>query len=135
MSTFYTKNSLKIHSPEMKQICAAAAKGKISVVVRFSESHNHSLYISQATIGPDGQLLNVRRKLKPTYMERFVFGDSTAGGTLNNVTDLPEVGKVSALAWWEHIQPLLKYHTALEGPEIHVAAWPPVREHPGGPAL
>jgi nitrilase len=135
MSTLYTKNSLKIDSPEMKEICACAATNRIAVCVGFSENSDNSLYISQAMIGPDGQLLNVRRKLKPTHMERTVFGDATGGGTLANVSDVSGVGKVSALACWEHIQPLLKYHTALQRPEIHVAAWPPVREHPGGPAL
>lgn len=43
--------------------------------------------------------------------------------------------KVGALSCWEHIQPLLKYHTYLQGEEIHVSAWPPLEPHPGGPAL
>jgi predicted amidohydrolase len=119
----------------MKQICAVAAKNKIAVSIGFSENLSNSLYISQATIGANGQILVMRRKLKPTHMERTVFGDATGGGTLANVAEIPGVGRVSALACWEHIQPLLKYNTCLQRPDIHVAAWPPVREHPGGPAL
>lgn len=136
MSTRYTKNSLKIDSPEMKAICEAARKNKIAVCLGLSENHLNSLYISQATILSTGEIAVVRRKLKPTHMERTVFGDSTGGGTLSNVAEVPGVGKVSALACWEHIQPLLKYNTVLQGPEIHVAAWPPVGPHPeGSPAF
>lgn len=66
-----------------------------------------------------------RRKLKPSHMERTVFGDAD-GPSLNNVVDLDGVGKVGALSCWEHMQPLLKYHTISLREEIHVAAWPPL---------
>jgi len=42
---------------------------------------------------------------------------------------------VGALACWEHTQPLLKYHTCSQNPDVHVAAWPPVFEHRGGTGL
>lgn len=53
------------------------------------------------------------------------------------MTTLIEIveAKVGALSCWEHSQPLLKYHTYLQGEEIHVSAWPPLEPHPGGPAL
>jgi nitrilase len=66
-----------------------------------------------------------RRKLKPTHMERTVFGDAN-GSSLNNVAELEGVGRVGALACWEHMQPLLKYHTISLHEQIHVAAWPPL---------
>ncbi|KAF8849398.1 putative aliphatic nitrilase [Acephala macrosclerotiorum] len=131
LQTLYTKNSLKVDSKQMASLCAAAKKNKIAVITGFSENFNDSLYISQAIIGPDGTLEVVRRKLKPTHMERTVFGDSTGGGTLANVAEIEGVGKVSALACWEHVQPLLKYNTALQRPDIHVAAWPPLWPHSG----
>jgi nitrilase len=40
------------------------------------------------------------------------------------------VGRVGALSCWEHMQPLLKYHTMSLREQIHVAAWPPI--HPAG---
>jgi predicted amidohydrolase len=67
-------------------------------------------------------------------MERTIFGDSS-GDSLHNVVDVPEIGKVGALACWEHMQPLLKYHTHSQREEIHVAAWPaldPYVENGGG---
>lgn len=140
--TRYIKNSLRVDSPEMQRICASAAEHSIAVVLGFSENQNNSLYISQATISAAGELLMTRRKLKATHLERTVFGDAGAS-CLHNVVGLDlggegeraEQRKVGALSCWEHIQPLLKYHTYLQNEEIHVAAWPPLDPHPGGPAL
>ena len=117
----------------MRAICECAAENEIVVVLGFSERDGHSLYISQCTIDEKGEIRMRRRKLKPTHMERTVFGDAS-GGSLVNVVSL-DVGKVGALSCWEHIQPLLKYNTYQQGEEIHVASWPPVDPHPGGPAL
>ncbi|RMZ73125.1 aliphatic nitrilase [Pyrenophora seminiperda CCB06] len=134
LSAAYMKNSLKLDSAEMREICATAATCKIAVVLGFSENYNDSLYIAQAIIGADGAVKLSRRKLKATHMERTIFGDAS-GSSLENVVDLPGVGRVGALACWEHTQPLLKYHTYHQNESIHVAAWPPVYEHDGGPGL
>jgi len=118
----------------MSKICAIAAKNKITVSLGFSENDGgHSLYIAQCTIGHDGEIKMRRRKLKPTHMERTVFGDAS-GGSLNNVVDTP-IGKVGSLACWEHLQPLLKYNTYLQREEIHNAAWPPLYPFVEGPGL
>lgn len=119
----YIANSLKVDSPEMETIRSAAAKHNINVVLGFSENDHNSLYMAQATIsGATGEILMKRRKFKPTHVERTVFGDAS-GSSLMNVVDLP-IGKVGALNCWEHIQPLLKYHTFLQREEIHVSSWP-----------
>lgn len=75
-----------------------------------------------------------RRKLKPTHMERTIFGEGS-GGSLNNVVQVEGVGRVGALACWEHTQALLKYHTCVQREDVHIAAWPPVYEHRGGMGL
>ncbi|KAL1628492.1 hypothetical protein SLS56_005837 [Neofusicoccum ribis] len=136
LSATYIKNSLRVPSPEMDTIRACAAAHSIGVVLGFSENHHSSLYIAQATISPAGELVAHRRKIKPTHMERTVFGDAAGGAnTLANTVALPlgqeEDVRVSALACWEHAQPLLKYHTALQRPAVHVGAWPPVYAHGG----
>ncbi|EAT87943.1 hypothetical protein SNOG_04183 [Parastagonospora nodorum SN15] len=103
-------------------------------VLGFSENDHDSLYIAQAIISAEGKPEVLHRKLKATHMERTIFGDAS-GSSLDNVVHLPEVGRVGALACWEHAQPLLKYHTYHQNETIHVAAWPPVYEHDGGPDL
>ena len=133
INTRYIKNSLKIDSLQMETICAAAKDDNITVALGFSENFHDSIYIAQAVIGPDGQILMHRRKIKPTHMERTVFGDAT-GDSLKNVVDTP-IGRVGMLACWEHTQPLLKYHTHLQREAIHISAWPPLYPHDGGPGL
>ncbi|KAL3488553.1 carbon-nitrogen hydrolase [Aspergillus germanicus] len=124
LTSLYMQNSLRVDSPQMKAIQKCAAQNKMVVVLGFSENVHHSLYISQAIIGCDGQILTVRKKIKATHMERTIFGDSF-GDCLDSVVDTP-VGRVGALSCWEHIQPLLKYHTYSQREQIHVAAWPPL---------
>lgn len=51
-----------------------------------------------------------------------MFGESS-GDALNNVVESP-FGRVKNLQCWEHIQPLLKYHTYSLREHIHVASWP-----------
>lgn len=127
------RNSLKLDSPQMAKIQASAAANKVIVVLGFTENIHDSLYIAQATINSDGKILMTRKKIKATHMERTLFGDSP-GDCLRSVADT-DVGRVGALSCWEHIQPLLKYHTYAQREQIHVSAWPPLYPHPGEGAL
>lgn len=133
LSPEYMRNSLRVDSPEMLQIQQCAADHDIVVVLGFSENHHDTLYISQAIIGNDGKILLTRRKIKATHMERTIFGEPSAE-CLNSVVDTP-VARIGALSCWEHLQPLLKYHTYNQREQIHVAAWPPLFQHGGGPDL
>lgn len=127
----YVENSLAVDSPQMKQICAAAAEHGINVALGFSEREGQSVYIAQALIDEKGQIRVKRRKMKPTHMERTIFGDAS-GDCLAKVVDLPGVGNVGSLSCWEHIQPLLKYFTFSQQEQIHVAAWAPLDDFVDG---
>lgn len=109
----------------MRTICESAAENAINVSLGFSERDGESVYIAQALIDDKGKIQMSRRKLKPTHMERTIFGDAS-GTCLAKVFDLPDVGTVGALSCWEHINPLLKYYTFSQGEQIHIAAWPPL---------
>lgn len=109
----------------MKRICEAAATHEIAVALGFSENDADSVYIAQALIGEDGLLKMHQRKMKPTHMERTIFGDAF-GECLTNVVDVPNLGKAGQLSCWEHIQPLLKYHVLSQKENLHIAAWPPL---------
>ncbi|XHG08911.1 hypothetical protein AWENTII_011999 [Aspergillus wentii] len=134
LARLYIKSSLSYDSDEIRQICTAAAQNNIAVSLGFSENDGNSVYIAQCTIDNAGEIVMRRRKLKPTHMERTIFGDAS-GGSLLNVTALDGIGNVGALSCWEHIQPLLKYNTMRQREEFHIAAWPPLHPHPGGEAL
>lgn len=121
-----------LHSPEMDTIRACARDNATAVSLGFSENADGSLYIAQALVGADGEVKSHRRKMKPTHMERTVFGDAS-GQCLAPVARLP-FARVGQLSCWEHTQPLLKFHTISQGEEVHVGAWPSLTPHsgPGG---
>ncbi len=118
----YHENSMTRDGQEMAQICRAAAEHRIHVVLGFSErSASGSLFISQAFIDDAGQLIAVRRKLKPTHVERSVFGEGDGSDLQVHQSAL---GRLGALNCWEHFQPLSKYAMYSMGEQIHVASWP-----------
>lgn len=117
----YHANSIVAGSAEMARLQEIAAQSAVTLVVGLSERDGGSLYMSQAIIGPEGDLLLLRRKLKPTYVERIVFGEGDGSGL--TVVDAP-FGRLGALNCWEHIQPLVKMALYAQGEEVHVASWP-----------
>ncbi|KAH8651112.1 carbon-nitrogen hydrolase [Xylariales sp. PMI_506] len=133
MNVRYVKNSLRMDSPELRTICEAAREHGVAVSLGFSENDDDSVYIAQVLIGGDGEVKLHRRKMKPTHMERTIFGDAS-GQCLSSVAALP-FARVGQLSCWEHIQPLLKFNTISQREQIHVAAWPSLTPHSGGPDL
>ncbi|KAH6673031.1 putative nitrilase [Halenospora varia] len=118
----YMANSMSIESPEMEAIRAAVKEAGIFVVLGYSERDGGSLYMAQSTISSEGIIVSHRRKIKPTYVERIIWGDGQAS-SLKTVVDTP-FGKVGALCCFEHYQPLLRYYQYAQGEQIHVASWP-----------
>ncbi len=117
----YHDNSLVYGSPEADRISKAAKEHRITVVMGLSEKHNGSLYMGQWIIDADGSSVARRRKLKPTHVERSVFGEGD--GTDLGVYDTP-LGRVGALCCWEHLQPLSKYAMYAQNEQVHIASWP-----------
>lgn len=117
----YVDNSLHYDSPAAEQLREAARRHRIYVVMGLSERSGSTLYIGQWIIGPDGKDVARRRKLKPTHVERTVFGEGD--GSDLTVHDL-DIGRLGALCCWEHLQPLSKYAMYAQNEQIHVAAWP-----------
>jgi predicted amidohydrolase len=77
------------------------------------------------TFGPDGGLLNSHRKIMPTYTERLVWGKGDGSGLRAVDT---ACGRVGGLICWEHWMPLARQALHDSGEDIHVAAWPQVKE-------
>lgn len=118
----YRANSPEIDGPEIARIREAAKTHRITVVLGLSERDHGSLYMAQLIVGPDGTVLLHRRKLKPTHVERTLFGESDGSGL--HVIETP-LGRLGALNCWEHLQPLVKFSMYAQHEQIHVAAWPP----------
>ncbi|MBZ3905272.1 carbon-nitrogen hydrolase family protein [Streptomyces griseiscabiei] len=117
----YHANSLAPDSPGMTTIRHAARRHDITVVLGHSEKDHGTLYISQTVIASDGSVLLHRRKLKPTHVERSLFGEGD--GSDLKVVDSP-LGRIGALSCAEHVQPLSKYALYAQHEQVHVASWP-----------
>lgn len=106
----------------------AAATHDVSVVIGVnerSERGSGTLYNSLVTIAPDGEVVNVHRKLVPTHAEKIVWAPGDAAGL--RAVDLP-VGRVGGLVCWEHWNPLARAALHADYEQIHVAVWPDLTE-------
>ncbi len=125
----YYDNSPVAEGPEEHDLRDAARRHGMTVIMGLSERIGSSLYMAQWIIGPDGEMIARRRKLKPTHVERTVFGEGDGSDLAVHET---EFGKIGALCCWEHLQPLTKYAMYAQGEQIHVAAWPALSLYRGG---
>jgi nitrilase len=105
----------------MERIKSATKDAGVTVVLGYSERDGGSLYIAQSFI-VDGDIVHHRRKIKPTHVERTIWGEGGAN-SLKTVVDTKH-GKLGALCCFEHYQPLLRYYEYAQGAQIHIAAWP-----------
>lgn len=117
----YHDNSMLIDSVQFDRIAQAASRCNITVVLGFSEKDAGSLYIAQAILSPEGKTIATRRKLKPTHVERALFGEGDGSDLAVHDTNL---GRIGALCCWEHLQPLTKYAMYAQNEQVHIAAWP-----------
>jgi aliphatic nitrilase len=117
----YHDNSLVVGSAEFDRIREAARKHRIWVSLGYSEKAAGSLYIAQALIDDQGNTVQTRRKLKPTHVERTVFGEGDGSDLAVVETAL---GNIGSLSCWEHLQPLSKYAMYSQNEQIHCGAWP-----------
>ncbi|KAI1850703.1 hypothetical protein JX265_004414 [Neoarthrinium moseri] len=124
----YMNNSMPRDSDQMRRIQAAVKKAGMFVVLGYSERDGGSLYMGQSFISPEGEIVHHRRKIKPTHIERTIWGEGQAE-SLKCVVPSP-FGKIGGLNCWEHLQPLLRYYEYSQGVQIHVASWPAEFEMP-----
>jgi len=105
------EEAVEVPSPVTEAVSQAAKANEMVVVLGVNERDGGSLYNTQLIFDADGSLLLKRRKITPTYHERMVWGQGDGSGL--QVLDTA-VGKVGALACWEHYNPLAIRHHALE---------------------
>ncbi|MFG1399407.1 Nit6803 family nitrilase [Roseixanthobacter pseudopolyaromaticivorans] len=114
-------NAVVVPGPVTHAVAAAAKRHAIVVVLGVNERDHGSLYNAQLIFDADGTLLLKRRKLTPTFHERMIWGQGDGAGL--KVVDTA-VGRVGALACWEHYNPLARYALMAQHEEIHVAQFP-----------
>lgn len=117
----YFDNALSYDSPEADRIREAVRRNNITAVIGLAEREGGTLYIAQWLLGPDGETLAQRRKIRPTHQERTVFGEGDGSDLAVHDTEL---GRLGALNCWENILSMNKYAMYSQHEQVHVASWP-----------
>jgi aliphatic nitrilase len=110
-----------VPGPVTDAVAAAARELGMVVVLGINERDHGSLYNTQLIFDADGRLVLKRRKITPTYHERMVWGQGDGSGLVAVDT---RVGRIGALACWEHYNPLARYALMADHEEIHCAQFP-----------
>ncbi len=105
----FAENALNPQDKPFRTIMEAAARHRIYVSLGFCEVSSRSpgrLWNSQALISDEGVLLNLHRKLVPTYYEQLVWDRGDSEGL--RVMDTP-IGRIGGLVCGENNNPLARY--------------------------
>src|SRR6266851_1061452 len=115
------ENAVAVPGPVTEAVAALAKRRGIVVALGVNERDHGSLYNAQLLFDADGRLVLKRRKITPTFHERMIWGQGDGSGLAVVET---AVGRVGALACWEHYNPLARYALMAQHEEIHVAQFP-----------
>ncbi|KAM0747116.1 aliphatic nitrilase-like protein [Meredithblackwellia eburnea MCA 4105] len=117
----FIANSLVVNSSQWNLLTEAAATNQIYVALGFSERSGDFIYMAQALIGPDGEVLIHRHKLRPSGSERLLWSDGTI--EMLDVVSTP-IGRIGMLECWEHFHPAMTFAVQAQTEDIHIGAWP-----------
>ncbi|MBE1285055.1 carbon-nitrogen hydrolase family protein [Phaeobacter italicus] len=119
----YLKSAITTDGPQIAAICAEATDLGVAVMTGIVEraGSGGSVYASLVTILPDKGVVNVHRKLKPTFHERLLWADGDGHGLA--VQDWKGI-RVGGLNCYENWQPLARQALYQQGEQLHIATWP-----------
>ena len=119
----YLKSAVRTDGPELTAIRTEAARLGVFVYIGVVElaGSGGSVYASLVAIHPDRGVVNVHRKLKPTFYERLVWADGDGHGL--QVQSWREFA-VGGLNCYENWQPLARQALYQQGEQLHIATWP-----------
>jgi len=115
------EEAVVVPGPVTEAVSQAARHHALVVVLGVNERDHGSLYNTQLIFDADGTLVLKRRKITPTYHERMVWGQGDGSGL--RVVDTA-VGRVGALACWEHYNPLARFALMAQHEQIQCAQFP-----------
>lgn len=115
------EQAVVVPGPVTDAVAGRARRHGMVVVLGVNERDHGSLYNTQLIFDTEGNLAVKRRKITPTFHERMIWGQGDAAGL--KVVDTA-IGRVGALACWEHYNPLARYALMTQHEEIHCSQFP-----------
>jgi nitrilase len=119
----YWANAVDVPGPVTQALGAAARQAGAYLALGVIERDTPrtavgTLYCTLLYFGPDGRLLGLHRKLKPTGAERLIWGEGD-GSTLD-VLNTP-LGRIGGLICWENYMPLARMALYSQRVELYLA--------------
>jgi aliphatic nitrilase len=115
------ERAVTIPGPVTDAVAERARRHGMVVVLGVNERDHGSLYNAQLVFDESGAIVLKRRKITPTFHERMVWGQGDGSGLKVVQT---AIGRIGALACWEHYNPLARYALMAQHEEIHCAQFP-----------
>ncbi|MBP2150951.1 carbon-nitrogen hydrolase family protein [Xanthobacter flavus] len=122
----FAESALLSDRGPITEIAAAAARHRIFVSLGFCEVSPTSpgcMWNSQALISDAGEIVNLHRKLVPTFYEQLSWNRGDAAGLRVVETSFARIG---GLICGENNNPLARYVLMSEGEEIHCSCYPAI---------
>jgi nitrilase len=127
---WYAAQSVNIKAGDLDDLRERSAKRGIHVVLgcveRAADRGGHSLYCSLITCDENGRIVNVHRKLMPTYEERLVWAQGDGNGLHVHAVGPFTVGGLNC---WENWMPMARTALYAQGENCHIAVWPGSRSN------
>jgi nitrilase len=118
-------SSIEIGGAEMARIRDVAKRHGVFVSIGINEASPISdgcVWDTNVLIGDDGSLLNVHRKLVPTYWEKLTWANGDGSG-LRVVTT--RIGRIGALVCGENTNALARFSLLAQGENVHISSFSP----------
>ncbi len=115
------EEAVTVPGPLTNQLTQAAVDFNMVLCIGINERDGGTLYNAQLIIDVDGSIKLKRRKITPSFHERMIWGRGDGSGLRAVDT---AVGRIGALACWEHYNPLARYTLMADREEIHCAQFP-----------
>jgi nitrilase len=123
----YWNNSLQVGSSEFREIASVISELKLFVGLGITEKDEKSgtLYCTLLYFDNNGELVGRHRKIKPTGLERYLWGEGNAGDLISVTSSF---GRIGGLICWENYMPLARMAMYEQGVEIYLAPTADARE-------
>lgn len=126
----YVAQSLAVNSTQWHTLLNAAQRHGVYLALAYSERADDAIYMGQALVSPAGVPLIVRRKLRPSGIERSFWSDGDPDfrvvdtATVAGQQQQQDFGRWGLLECWEHFHPSMTFPQQAQLEDVHVAAFP-----------